>query len=234
MLCDNCHERDAVVHLTQIENNSVTQIHLCEQCAAERGVETTDREPKHPLGRIPARRAGADGGARTTRREQCAFCGVTMADFRATGRLGCARCYATFESSMRELLRRLHGSSQHVGEALQVPRSESVERAARAGRAAGAAAARDRRGAVRAGGRPAGPDPGAGMIDLTLLPDGGRRLARCLGPVMPTSCSPRGCGWRATSRGSRSRRGHGTASGCACCSQVNAAAARDRCAGWAA
>ena len=26
MLCDSCHERDAVVHLTQIENNQVTQL----------------------------------------------------------------------------------------------------------------------------------------------------------------------------------------------------------------
>ena len=50
MLCDNCQERDAVVHLTTIENNAVRQLHLCEQCAAERGVETTVATPKHPLG----------------------------------------------------------------------------------------------------------------------------------------------------------------------------------------
>ena len=28
-------------HLTTIENNAVHQLHLCERCAAERGVETT-------------------------------------------------------------------------------------------------------------------------------------------------------------------------------------------------
>ena len=50
MVCDNCHERDAVVNLTTIENNAVRQLHLCEQCAAERGVETTVATPKHPLG----------------------------------------------------------------------------------------------------------------------------------------------------------------------------------------
>ena len=50
MLCDSCSERDAVVHLTTIENNAVHQLHLCEKCAAERGVETTVATPKHPLG----------------------------------------------------------------------------------------------------------------------------------------------------------------------------------------
>ncbi|OYV73793.1 MAG: hypothetical protein B7Z72_01695 [Gemmatimonadetes bacterium 21-71-4] len=97
MLCDSCRDRDAVVHLTQIENNTVTQIHLCERCAAERGVETTIAEPKHP------------------------------------GRWGCPRCYVAFESSMRGLLRRVHGSSQHVGESHLVPRSEAVERVATLG-----------------------------------------------------------------------------------------------------
>ena len=50
MICSQCHERDAVVHLTQIVENAVTQVHLCEQCAAERGIETNVSLPKHPLG----------------------------------------------------------------------------------------------------------------------------------------------------------------------------------------
>lgn len=130
MLCDNCHERDAVVHLTQIENNAVTQIHLCEQCAAERGVETPTAEPKHPLGEL-LHAVQAQLVQAGDAEERCTFCGCTMADFRATGRWGCPHCYVTFESSMRGLLRRLHGSSQHVGERYTVPRSESMERTAK-------------------------------------------------------------------------------------------------------
>ena len=40
MQCDNCHDRTAAIHLTQIVNNSVTTLHLCEPCAAEKGVQT--------------------------------------------------------------------------------------------------------------------------------------------------------------------------------------------------
>lgn len=128
MLCDQCGERDAVVHLTTIVNNEVRQQHLCERCAAERGVETTVSLPKHPLGDFlqavqqqaitPAMDAG-----------RCTFCGATMNDFRASGRWGCARCYGTFESSMRELLRRVHGNSRHGGKQYQPPQPVLDERA---------------------------------------------------------------------------------------------------------
>ena len=37
MLCDSCKERDAVVHVTQIQGGDVKQLNLCEKCAAERG-----------------------------------------------------------------------------------------------------------------------------------------------------------------------------------------------------
>ena len=128
MVCDNCHERDAVVNLTTIENNAVRQLHLCEQCAAERGVETTSATPKHPLGdflqavQAQTMPAGADAG-------KCGFCGLTMKDFRATGRMGCARCYTTFEPSMRELLRRVHGNSRHLGQTYQAPQPALDEKA---------------------------------------------------------------------------------------------------------
>ena len=40
MACDNCGSTDAVVHLTQIVNNEMSTHHLCEKCAAEKGLES--------------------------------------------------------------------------------------------------------------------------------------------------------------------------------------------------
>ncbi|MGH7590909.1 MAG: UvrB/UvrC motif-containing protein, partial [Gemmatimonadales bacterium] len=48
--------------------------------------------------------------------ERCPGCGAGFDDFRKTGRLGCATCYATFSGPLRELMRRLHGASAHAGE----------------------------------------------------------------------------------------------------------------------
>lgn len=129
MLCDSCRERDAVVHLTQIVENTVTQLHLCERCAAERGVETTVAVPKHPLGDF-LQAVHQQVAPVSTDANRCAFCGTTMADFRTTGRWGCPRCYTTFEAGMRELLRRVHGNSRHVGRAYHPPKPESMERGA--------------------------------------------------------------------------------------------------------
>jgi protein arginine kinase activator len=114
MICDQCKERDAVVHLTQMVASGLTQIHLCEKCSAERGVETTVAEPKHPLGdflqAVQQQAAQLPGDA-----ARCAYCGTSLRDFRASGRLGCAQCYGAFEQSLRELLRRVHGSTKHTG-----------------------------------------------------------------------------------------------------------------------
>jgi len=129
MLCDSCRERDAVVHLTTIENNAVHQLHLCERCAAERGVETTVATPKHPLAEFLHQQVPQPSGEGL----KCAFCNTTMADFKATGRWGCARCYTNFEAGIRELLRRVHGNHRHVGRTYRPPMTETLEHAAALG-----------------------------------------------------------------------------------------------------
>lgn len=127
MLCDQCRERDAVLNLTQIVENAVTQLHLCEKCAAERGIETTVSMPKHPLGEflqaVQQQALQLPGDA-----ARCAYCGTSLRDFRASGRLGCAHCYGAFEQSLRDLLRRVHGSAKHVGRRYEVANPQVLER----------------------------------------------------------------------------------------------------------
>lgn len=125
MDCDQCHEREAVIHLTQIVNEQVTTLHLCERCAAEKGVETPGMVTKSPLGSFLAAmgKDAPEAGLRTSvaDRDRCTRCGATLEDFRSTGRVGCADCYRQFEAPLRELLRRLHGSTHHVGELYAAP-----------------------------------------------------------------------------------------------------------------
>jgi protein arginine kinase activator len=45
----------------------------------------------------------------------CDECGMTFADFRRTGRLGCGACYDRFAVELAPLLRRIHGSETHLG-----------------------------------------------------------------------------------------------------------------------
>lgn len=125
MQCDNCQERQAAIHLTQIVDNSVTTVHLCEQCAAEKGVQTGASIAKYPLSNFLASvgKGAAAGLPPGGEGRTCQFCQATLQDFRETGRLGCPHCYESFGSHLRDLLRRIHGSSQHVGEIYLSPRS---------------------------------------------------------------------------------------------------------------
>jgi protein arginine kinase activator len=118
MVCENCGEREAVIHLTQIVDNSVTTTHLCEPCAAEKGVETGSSVAKFPLGDFLASLGKGEAAepSEAALDVPCSACGASMRDFRQTGRLGCAVCYESFEGHLRDLLRRLHGSTRHEGE----------------------------------------------------------------------------------------------------------------------
>jgi protein arginine kinase activator len=129
MLCDNCKERDAIINLTQVEHDSKVTLHLCEQCAQQKGVETGGAILKSPLGNFlgaVVKGGGGGGGAGALVPAsgdglRCPACGSTMRDFRDSGRLGCDQCYVAFDAHLRDLLRKLHGSSQHVGERYKMP-----------------------------------------------------------------------------------------------------------------
>jgi protein arginine kinase activator len=133
MVCHQCKDREAVVHLTQIANDQVVTIHLCERCAAEKGVEGGTSLAKTPVGTFLANlgkeMAVESLAARPGESPACPRCGATLNDFRESGRLGCAECYRNFESSLRDLLRRLHGSSRHLGERYAPPGAPHAESA---------------------------------------------------------------------------------------------------------
>lgn len=122
MRCSNCGEREGVITLTQIEEGEVRTSNLCAQCAKAKGIDTGLEAAGTPLGGFLAalgesldRESGAEGGEREAADVRCGSCGATLKDFRETGRVGCPECWRTFAGPLRELLRRLHGSTNHTG-----------------------------------------------------------------------------------------------------------------------
>ena len=113
-LCDNCGSKPATVNLTQIENNEMSSYRLCEDCAAQKGLEATTEPSSSPLPDFLAQ-IGDEPREEEDSDNECSFCGLTFAAFRETGRLGCPHCYETFEAHLRRLLRRVHGGTKHVG-----------------------------------------------------------------------------------------------------------------------
>lgn len=128
MICDDCGLQDHVVQLVQVTSEGKKLLHLCEKCAAARNVETTLSTPKTPLHEF-LMAVQQQLGTTASDAVRCTFCSLSLREFRATGRLGCAHCYGAFESSLRDLLRRVHGSSRHVGTRYEPPAPDLMERA---------------------------------------------------------------------------------------------------------
>jgi len=129
-VCDLCGENPAVVHLTQVVDNQTTTSHLCERCATEKGLYTPSPPPNLPLADFLAKMGGAapkEGEGDPDSDLSCPFCGLTASAFKELGRLGCPQCYSTFGTSLRGLLRRIHGGTQHVGKVYLPPDPSTTE-----------------------------------------------------------------------------------------------------------
>lgn len=133
MLCCVCHQNEATVHLTQIANDKIQKVDLCEPCAKAKGVNDPTgfslADLLLGLGSAQELTPGAEKGEEVA----CPRCGFTQADFKKTGRLGCADCYATFKDGLSGMLKSMHKGVRHVGKTPgePAPRSAGKPEAAR-------------------------------------------------------------------------------------------------------
>ena len=114
MKCDNCN-KTATVHLTEIKSGKKIEKHLCEQCAAQN--EGLPVKSHMPINELLTNFVMAHSGLTTKEAAAtCEHCGVTWAEFRQSGLLGCQHDYALFEKELTPLLQRAHEqATHHVG-----------------------------------------------------------------------------------------------------------------------
>lgn len=125
MICDVCKTNEASVFLTQIVDGKMQKVNLCDSCAKAKGVDD-------PTGFALADLLLGLGAAQEIERgsgaaQRCPGCGFSQADFKKTGRLGCAQCYETFAEGLNSLLKAMHKGTHHTG---KVPAriARSIER----------------------------------------------------------------------------------------------------------
>ena len=125
MLCEECGEREASFHYTEIADGITSELHLCEECAKKRGFILPSTfsladllggllEPEYPPSLEPGLR--------------CKNCGFTYSNFKETGFLGCSQCYSFFKRPLEPLLKKIHGSSKHIGKFPKKKREEKKEK----------------------------------------------------------------------------------------------------------
>jgi protein arginine kinase activator len=116
MECQICKQKEARVHLTQIVDNEVKKVDLCESCAKEKGVnDPTGFSLADLLLGLGASQKMEEASEAVGSERACPQCGYTQADFKKSGRLGCAECYEVFSDGLDSVLKTMHKDIRHRG-----------------------------------------------------------------------------------------------------------------------
>ena len=110
MKCEICNENEATVHIKQVYNGVVKEMFICEECAAQYGL---DQELSNSLTDFLF-----EIGVETTEEDSnksCPVCHMRQKDFKETSLLGCPVCYKTFADELKPFIAAMHKGCKHIG-----------------------------------------------------------------------------------------------------------------------
>jgi protein arginine kinase activator len=132
MLCDICKQNQATIHIQELNKNGETTLHICESCAAKKGLSTKSLQginiaeilyklsasaeellPATVNSKVVHNDISADNSATTN--IVCPKCKWDIRKFQQTGRLGCENCYKTFSEILSVTLSNMHKGIINTG-----------------------------------------------------------------------------------------------------------------------
>lgn len=115
MICNICGTKEATIHLTEITNGQMVEVHICESCAEEKG---TDFKTYFNFGDLLAGVPGIEKMLEPSGKKTpliCKGCKMKYEEFAKNGRLGCAGCYETFHRPLAAVIKQVQRANHHVG-----------------------------------------------------------------------------------------------------------------------
>lgn len=113
MLCEICKEQIATIHYTEVlPNSEPKKMALCEACAKQKNL------PVAPHFSVADILKGLTAVVQATEEDvkaKCSRCGLTFAQFKKAGRLGCGNCYDAFKPKIQSIIEEIHRDKQHIG-----------------------------------------------------------------------------------------------------------------------
>ncbi len=110
-ICQICKKAPATIHLTDIHNNVKKEVHICEQCASEKGFNLQGAANLPQLLGLAAKKMtphihqAVQMKARPVEKDLvCLRCGTTWSQFGERGRLGCPHDYEAFAEKLKPLI----------------------------------------------------------------------------------------------------------------------------------
>jgi protein arginine kinase activator len=116
VICEQCRENEASLHLVTYLNGEKIEKHICSDCAAQMNApgvfnafsigdlfNSFFKSTQAETAELPSLR--------------CPDCGMSIGDFKSTGQFGCAGCYKAFEEYIIPLIKKVQGGTEHTGKA---------------------------------------------------------------------------------------------------------------------
>jgi protein arginine kinase activator len=133
MFCERCKNIEATIHLTEIIKDVKSEVHLCENCAREIGLNS--KLSNFSLS-IPEMLSfldvnEVDGYATGS---VCKSCGVSFMDYSRENKLGCPDCYQYLGESLASIIAGYHGATRHTGKHPNNPTGIAAETFTKAAR----------------------------------------------------------------------------------------------------
>ncbi len=122
MLCDDCKKHPATIFFKEVLPDRTVELHLCEQCAAKRGLISTKKmSPLEVMHKLLKEKDARDAEI------ICPVCYLSLAEFKRSGRFGCSHCINAFDPHIKELIKKIHHSDKHIGRKSASGRKRSIE-----------------------------------------------------------------------------------------------------------
>jgi protein arginine kinase activator len=130
MLCERCKNIEATIHLTEIIKDVKSEVHLCESCAREIGLNS--KLSNFSLS-IPEMLSFLDVSEvdEFPAGSVCKSCGLSFMDYSRDSKLGCPDCYTHLHDSLLSVIAGYHGAVRHVGKQPSGTAGTAVETCAR-------------------------------------------------------------------------------------------------------
>jgi len=114
MFCERCKKNEATIHLSEIVKDVKSEVHLCEQCAREVGLNTKISNFSLTLPEMLTF-LNVDEVNEYQGKKRCTTCGCDFIEYKTNGKLGCPDCYHTLSEQLEPALVTFHGDARHCG-----------------------------------------------------------------------------------------------------------------------
>jgi len=114
MFCERCKSAEATIHLSEIIKDIKSEVHLCEVCARDVGLNTKISNFSLSLPEMLTF-LNVDEVTDYKDGKHCSICGSGFIEYKRDGKLGCPECYNNLSEFLEPVLSGFHGEKSFIG-----------------------------------------------------------------------------------------------------------------------